>query len=315
MPTKKTTPGKRRGPSSTANATPAIKSVWPNTDPPKTSGEHYRFVFDQRYPEAWLVPIHAALARHADDNGECFPSVALLAQECRRSQDTIRRGLRLLNRYGYLSEPEPRFNDRGRQTSSLRRLLCPSGTVAQGGTDTRDGSAARGGTGAGGGGASVPGGRGAPIVAEDQEGRHTEGQVPLLASPQTKPAARKKPKAPVRSLRSQNGDGAVAAPNKDRSQPSRGPVTGGGTHATPRTNASLSDDELRAALAQVPWKQMHEPVDRLDVSFDWLAAEGFDFTQAGQLLRASEWYEGDSPGELMTNLDLGAALQRELARA
>lgn len=75
----------------------------------------------------WATPLERSpkvvllnLIFHADKNGECFPSAALIAHETGLSGRTVRRAIQDLNRLGYIDVRGQKKN--GLQTSNRYRL-------------------------------------------------------------------------------------------------------------------------------------------------------------------------------------------------
>lgn len=75
----------------------------------------------------WATPLERSpkvvllnLIFHADKEGRCFPSAALIAHETGLSGRTVRRAIQALNRLGYIDVKGQKKN--GLQTSNLYRL-------------------------------------------------------------------------------------------------------------------------------------------------------------------------------------------------
>ncbi|TDT94907.1 helix-turn-helix protein [Azorhizobium sp. AG788] len=62
------------------------------------------------------------LANYADENGECYPALSLLAKRSQQSVDTVRRKLQVLEEQGYIERQE-RWRENGTRTSDRFRLL------------------------------------------------------------------------------------------------------------------------------------------------------------------------------------------------
>lgn len=80
-------------------------------------------------PSCKLVLV--VLADFADERGECYPSVSLLAERTEQSEDTVRRRLNELEAGGLIERLE-RYSRNGTRTSNLFRLLMDgqAGAVA-----------------------------------------------------------------------------------------------------------------------------------------------------------------------------------------
>ena len=84
------------------------------------------FSINKKALETSLSPVdlkvYSCLSRHADHNGQCFPSRKQIAQECRLSITTVYRAIYRLQRHGFLSISSQQ-RDNGGQRQNLYTLL------------------------------------------------------------------------------------------------------------------------------------------------------------------------------------------------
>lgn len=116
------------------------------------------------------VRVYAVLQRHANGDGEAWPSLSRIGRLARCSPDTARRAIRDLVDAGALHR-EPRHED-GRQTSNRYVLFATPPEMRGGG-----GTHARGGV------APVQGGRVAPVQGEERKPEEREPVKTLSGEP------------------------------------------------------------------------------------------------------------------------------------
>ncbi len=84
------------------------------------------FSINKKALESCLSPVdlkvYSCLSRHADHNGQCFPSRKQIAQECHLSVATVYRAIYRLQRHGFLSIASQQ-RDNGGQRQNLYTLL------------------------------------------------------------------------------------------------------------------------------------------------------------------------------------------------
>ncbi|MCI9577184.1 MAG: hypothetical protein HFJ84_11250 [Clostridiales bacterium] len=86
------------------------------------------FSINKKALESCLSPVdlkvYSCLARHADHNGQCFPSRKQIAEECRLSVTTVYRAVYRLQYHGFLSISSQQ-RDNGGKRQNLYTLLIP----------------------------------------------------------------------------------------------------------------------------------------------------------------------------------------------
>lgn len=88
-----------------------------------------RFQIDDQYLNGWAKKcgwqaslVYMSLCRHADREGESFPSIKLMAKELRVSERTIRRGVKTLQHHNIISIERVK-NNQGRWLNNLYILM------------------------------------------------------------------------------------------------------------------------------------------------------------------------------------------------
>lgn len=81
----------------------------------------YRKIYQMDLPHR-AVAVYCYLYERANEKGECWPAIPTIAEEIKLSQQTVRRGIRDLEKSGCI-RTEQRFRTKGGKSSLLFQLL------------------------------------------------------------------------------------------------------------------------------------------------------------------------------------------------
>lgn len=106
--------------------TPALSSIddWQ----PTKKGPFARVpaaAISDRHVSATELRVIAAIARYADKNGFCYPSVGRLAEDLGRTRTAVQKQIKKAAGHGYL-EVERRTKPTGEHTSNMYRVIFPA---------------------------------------------------------------------------------------------------------------------------------------------------------------------------------------------
>ena len=78
------------------------------------------FLYRMKLPHR-AVSVYIYLSDRANKDGECWPAIPTIAADLKYSQSTVRRGIRDLEKAGFLTT-EQRYREKGGKSSLLFRL-------------------------------------------------------------------------------------------------------------------------------------------------------------------------------------------------